>query len=369
MAVNKVIYNTEDGEQTLIDLTEDTVTAATLAEGATAHSANGETIVGTMPLLELPVPVANGGTGATTAKGAADNLSVPSLIGGTAIPANADLNDYKTVGTYYSNTYKSTSNLVNCPTGSPFTMTVGYGCGDSWYTIQEIVDFKEGVRYFRMGTGSGTWYDWQTSYSTAYKPSADGLSGTMTVAKGGTGRATLTSGYYLVGNGTNAVTLRSKSQVRSDIGAVSVDDYNELLDRIEELSMRIEELENNGGGDDGGDTITFYYEDGDQSYELTADAGMTWAEFIESDYNPSVECGCCGGERKLIQLFEYVSGGGDDGDGEVVGFCCGESPNCFYGNNGSADGIWVCDGEGSPVSMDANIEEEITYYSQYVLIG
>lgn len=46
MAVNKVVYNTEDGEQTLIDLTEDTVNADTLAEGVIAHTASGEVIVG-----------------------------------------------------------------------------------------------------------------------------------------------------------------------------------------------------------------------------------------------------------------------------------------------------------------------------------
>lgn len=44
MAVNKVVY---DGS-TLIDLTEDTVTPETLAEGVTAHAASGETIIGTM---------------------------------------------------------------------------------------------------------------------------------------------------------------------------------------------------------------------------------------------------------------------------------------------------------------------------------
>ena len=44
MAVNKVVY----GGRTLIDLTSDTVTAETLAEGVTAHGANGELIVGTM---------------------------------------------------------------------------------------------------------------------------------------------------------------------------------------------------------------------------------------------------------------------------------------------------------------------------------
>lgn len=44
MAVNKVIY----GGDTLVDLTGDTVTAETLADGVTAHNAKGETIVGTM---------------------------------------------------------------------------------------------------------------------------------------------------------------------------------------------------------------------------------------------------------------------------------------------------------------------------------
>lgn len=46
MAVNKVVYNTEDGAQTLIDLTGDTVTPETLTEGYVAHDASGEVIVG-----------------------------------------------------------------------------------------------------------------------------------------------------------------------------------------------------------------------------------------------------------------------------------------------------------------------------------
>ena len=43
MAVSKVIY----GETTLMDLTSDTVTASTLAEGITAHDATGASITGT----------------------------------------------------------------------------------------------------------------------------------------------------------------------------------------------------------------------------------------------------------------------------------------------------------------------------------
>lgn len=42
--INKVVY----GGTTLIDLTSDTVTPATLAEGVTAHNASGELITGTM---------------------------------------------------------------------------------------------------------------------------------------------------------------------------------------------------------------------------------------------------------------------------------------------------------------------------------
>lgn len=47
MGVNKVEY----GDETLIDLTGDSVTPETLAEGVTAHDASGEPIIGTMRAL------------------------------------------------------------------------------------------------------------------------------------------------------------------------------------------------------------------------------------------------------------------------------------------------------------------------------
>lgn len=47
MARNKVIY----GDTTLVDLTSDTVTPETLAQGRTATAANGEKIVGLMPTI------------------------------------------------------------------------------------------------------------------------------------------------------------------------------------------------------------------------------------------------------------------------------------------------------------------------------
>ena len=48
MAVNKVVY----AGNTLVDLTNDTVTADILAEGATAHTANGERVVGAMTAVQ-----------------------------------------------------------------------------------------------------------------------------------------------------------------------------------------------------------------------------------------------------------------------------------------------------------------------------
>lgn len=48
MAINKIVLNTENGEQVLVDLTGDSVTPETLAEGVTAHDKSGKAIVGTM---------------------------------------------------------------------------------------------------------------------------------------------------------------------------------------------------------------------------------------------------------------------------------------------------------------------------------
>lgn len=47
MGTSKVIF----GNETLIDISSDTVTAATLVSGATAHGADGEAITGTAPKI------------------------------------------------------------------------------------------------------------------------------------------------------------------------------------------------------------------------------------------------------------------------------------------------------------------------------
>lgn len=49
MGVSKVVLNTENGEEVLVNLEGDTVAPESLAKGATAHDANGNPITGTMP--------------------------------------------------------------------------------------------------------------------------------------------------------------------------------------------------------------------------------------------------------------------------------------------------------------------------------
>lgn len=55
MGVSKITLNTENGEEVVVDFSNDTVTAGTLLYGETAHGADGEEIVGTLkPVLYTP---------------------------------------------------------------------------------------------------------------------------------------------------------------------------------------------------------------------------------------------------------------------------------------------------------------------------
>lgn len=55
-----------------------------------------------------------------------DLETVEAFIGGsgTEIPANADINNYKTPGKYYSPDTARTSTLKNCPAGAGFTLDI-----------------------------------------------------------------------------------------------------------------------------------------------------------------------------------------------------------------------------------------------------
>lgn len=52
MGVNKVVINTDNGEEVLVNLTDDSVTPDALFDGITAHSKSGDRITGTFTLAE-----------------------------------------------------------------------------------------------------------------------------------------------------------------------------------------------------------------------------------------------------------------------------------------------------------------------------
>lgn len=138
MAVNKIIY----GGRTLVDLTSDTVTADNLAEGITATAADGKKVVGVMQKGEIAsydeidnalnlagtgtipsggiVPIAQGGTGATTAAQARANLGAVAAGDLAAVAKSGNYNDLQNKPTIPSTT---NTKLTGSTTAETLTVT------------------------------------------------------------------------------------------------------------------------------------------------------------------------------------------------------------------------------------------------------
>ncbi len=79
MGVNKITY----GNETLIDLTNDTVTADTLVNGKTAHNANGDIVEGTLVPVDLSKDTV---TASTLSQGITAHDKDGTPITGTLVP-------------------------------------------------------------------------------------------------------------------------------------------------------------------------------------------------------------------------------------------------------------------------------------------
>lgn len=114
---------------------------------------------------DLPLSVANGGTGATTATAACANLKAFDLgvNAANAIASGDNLDNYKTVGTYFCATNAIAQNLTSCPTTRAFKMIVMYSISSA-YLLQIIYDYR----------GEAMWQRWYNStWSPWYKYSSD----------------------------------------------------------------------------------------------------------------------------------------------------------------------------------------------------
>lgn len=78
------------------------------------------------------------------------------LSGGTAIPANADLDSYKTLGNYCCDTSAVAATLQNCPTNIAFKMVVDYATGYG-YTRQILIPYKSNAIYMRSADDNGNY--------------------------------------------------------------------------------------------------------------------------------------------------------------------------------------------------------------------
>lgn len=131
------------------------------------------------------IPIANGGTGAINEVTAANNLKVQSLGYGIDIPANANLNNYTTVGNYRCGSTSTGATIANCPVADAFTLQVYASTGTSasapttagWaYFLQKFTTI-EGAQYYRtikfLNSATGTFGDWVKVYDSGNnKPTA-----------------------------------------------------------------------------------------------------------------------------------------------------------------------------------------------------
>lgn len=127
---------------------------------------------------ENVVPIAEGGTGATSAGDALSNLGAYDLGSSTSIPSNADLDTYKTVGTYRTSSSSVAASLQHSPTTTSFKMIVEYTASTS-YIRQTIIDYK----------GENSWVRWYNSSWSAWVKTSAPLP--LSIANGGTGATTV----------------------------------------------------------------------------------------------------------------------------------------------------------------------------------
>lgn len=102
-------------------------------------------------------------TTAKTLVGAVNELNGNSYLlqGGIEIPANVDLNDYITPGSYFCSATASAATIENCPFQQAFTMKIEYATGTPGYICQTVREYNTGKTAFRYYVRSiSTWSDW-----------------------------------------------------------------------------------------------------------------------------------------------------------------------------------------------------------------
>lgn len=197
---------------------------------------------GTLSSDRLPtVPVANGGTGATTAEEALVNLGITDWFGeGIVIPANSNLNDYRAIGKYYVESIANAGTILNTPTtGENYVLYVLNRTTDSLLT-QIAVGHLGGI-YTRGTNSSGNWSNWKTALQL------EGSAKSLSISKGGTGATSAEDARINLGftygadepsgtpsTGEGSVYLRTGGDAVVEIGTLGIWTYRKWASGIAE---------------------------------------------------------------------------------------------------------------------------------------
>ncbi len=178
---------------------------------AVATIANDGTLSATNLVLTNDLPVQYGGTGAGTFTTGAylKGNGTSAIQAQTGIPfadvtmqqigAAADLNTYVTQGIYHQGSNANAAGGTNYPVAYAGLLEVYQsGTDGSGFTYQRYTVYQGYHAVYSRAKYTTTWGAWQQIPV-----------GTVTVAEGGTGATTLTSGAYLKGAGTSAITAQT----------------------------------------------------------------------------------------------------------------------------------------------------------------
>ena len=163
LAISSGVLNQKSGIVTAGTYSKVTVDTYGRVTGSASLAASDIPNLSADKITSGTLPIARGGTGATSAFAAIENLGGLSLASrGSNIPDNTDLNTYTTAGKYYCANSTHASTMTNPPTtGSGFTLIVYVNYTTS-RLIQKAFLSNYNTRFRYTDDGGATWSAWKT---------------------------------------------------------------------------------------------------------------------------------------------------------------------------------------------------------------
>lgn len=195
MPANKIIMNTENGEEVLIDLTGDSVTPETLAEGITAHDASGNVIIGTAFGAELVVEETNEGVKITaTDKNGTTSAIVNDGADGYTPVKYVDYFTYGDIEDIVTRVHESIGTPLFGQVDENNNVVLSGNLADGSYSIKYEMENGSTVNIGNLVLDSRTYYT-----VTATLPNCKTTNSTTKIAEGEPYKATITAndGYEL----------------------------------------------------------------------------------------------------------------------------------------------------------------------------